>query len=235
MTKKFFSLIHGDAVHIKPEGKVIPAEALSALLEALELIETAKQDVEKYKAEVEEECKKLKEEATKKGYEEGYQKWIDEISKLETEISNVRGDMEKVLIPVALKAAKKIVGREMELSENTIVDIVSTALKAVSQHKRITIYVNKKDLDPLEKGRERLKGIFESLEVLSVRERNDIAPGGCVIETEGGIINARLENQWNALEKAFSALIKPPEKKKSFLQKKNLSLKIRVNPRNETI
>ena len=213
MSKKFFSLIYGDSVRQAPKGKIIPGEALAVLLEAQELIEQAKKDVEKYKAEVEEECKKLKEKAKREGYEEGYQKWTEEISKLESEITSVRGDMEKVLVPVALKAAKKIVGREMELSENTIVDIVSNTLKSVSQHKRIVIYVNKKDLDPLEKGRERLKNIFENLETLSVRERNDIAPGGCVIETEGGIINARLDNQWNALEKAFSALIKQKETK----------------------
>src|SRR5262249_15045025 len=131
-----------------------------------------------------------------------------------------RHELEKTLIPVALKAAKKIVGREIELSEDTIVDIVSNLLKSVSQHKKITIYVNKKDLDSLEAARPRLKKIFESLEVLSLRERQDITPGGCVIETEAGIINAQLENQWRSLEAAFEKLMKskefskPPESKK---------------------
>ena len=111
-------------------------------------------------------------------------------------------------MPVALKAAKKIVGREMELSDEAIVDIVSNTLKSVSQHKKITIYVNKKDLDALERNRSRLKEIFETLDVLSLRERNDIAPGGCIVETEGGIINAQLENQWRILENALEMLIK---------------------------
>jgi type III secretion protein L len=110
--------------------------------------------------------------------------------------------------PTYGKAAKKIVGRELELSEDAIVDIVSSSLKAVAQHHKITIYVNKKELAILEANRPRLKNIFESLESLSLRERNDIAPGGCVIETEGGIINAQLDNQWRILEKAFDNLLK---------------------------
>ena len=52
-----------------------------------------------------------------------------------------------MIFPVALEAAKKIVGREIEASEDTIVDIVSNSLKAVSTHKKITIYVNRKDLE----------------------------------------------------------------------------------------
>lgn len=217
MSKKFFSLLYGDSVRVAPEKKIIPADSLGELLEGKAIVERAVQEAEKYKAEVTAECEQIKEKAKNEGYEAGYQKWTSQIAQLESEISKVRKDMEKVLIPVALKAAKKIVGREMELSENTIVDIVANTLKAVSQHKKITIFVNKKDLDPLEKSRQRLKDVFESLEVLSLRERADIAPGGCVIETEGGIINAQLENQWSALEKAFSSMVKKdaaqPEKK----------------------
>lgn len=208
MSKKFFSLIHGDKNKIVPNKKIIPAEAIGQLLDAQEVLEKVHDDVEKYKLEVAQECEKLKEQAQQEGFAEGYQKWVEHIAKIEEEIAKVRQELEKMLIPVALKAAKKIVGREIELSEDTIVDIVSNSLKAVSQHKKITIYVNKRDLDPLEHSRPRLKQIFESLEVLSLRERPDVARGGCIIETEGGIINAQLENQWSALEKAFATLMK---------------------------
>lgn len=211
MSKKFFSLIYGEKNKIAPNKKIISADAIGLMLDAQEVLERVKQDAEKYKLEVAQECEKLKEHAQQEGFIEGYQKWAEHIAKIEEEIIKVRQELEKLLIPVALKAAKKIVGREIELSEDTIVDIVSTTLKAVSQHKKITIYVNKKDLDPLEHRRPRLKEIFESLEVLSLRERPDIARGGCIIETEAGIINAQLENQWSALERAFTSLMKAKE------------------------
>jgi type III secretion protein L len=205
---KFFTLIHGESVHVAPQTKVIPAEAFSTSLDAIEVLDKVKKDAEQYRLEVAAECEKLKEQAQREGFEEGFKKWMDTIARLEEEIAKVRGDMEKVLVPVALKASKKIVGREIEQSPSAIVDIVSNTLKAVSQHKQITIYVNKKDIDALETNRSRIKQLFESLEVLSIRERADITPGGCIIETEAGIINAQLDNQWRILENAFEKLLK---------------------------
>lgn len=212
MKKKFFSLIHGDSIHIAPETKVIPAAEFSKALEAYEIVEAVKADALKYKQEVAEEVEKLKEQAQKEGFEEGFKKWMEHIAKVEEEIIQVRHETEKVALPVALKAAKKIVGRELEVSENAIVDIVSNSLKAVVTHKRITIYVNRKDLEALEKSRSDLKNLFENLEVLTLRERPDVAPGGCIIETEGGIINAQLENQWRIMENAFDKMMKQNEK-----------------------
>lgn len=207
MSKKFFTLIHGDNIHVAPKKKIIPAEDFSQLLSAEHMLEQVKKDADKYVQETVQECEKMKEAAQKEGFEEGFKQWGELIAKLELEISNVRKEIEKVIVPVALKAAKKIVGREIEVS-SAIVDIVSNNLKAVSQHKKIKIYVNKSDLEVLEAQKGQLKQIFEGLESLSVIERNDIKPGGCVIETEGGIINAQLENQWRILEQAFESLAK---------------------------
>lgn len=208
MSKKIFSLIKGGKVHLAPKTKILPASAFSVAVEAEEVLKRALEDAERYKIEVAKEIEQIKQQAEKEGYEVGFAKWTEQIRKLEEEVAKVRLDVEKSVIPIALKAAKKIVGRELELSEGAIVDIVSSNLKAVAQHKKVTVYVNKKDLDVVEANRPRLREIFESLEVLSLRERSDIGPGGCVIETEGGIINAKLENRWRIMESAFETLLK---------------------------
>jgi type III secretion protein L len=205
--KKCFSLINGREVVLGPQSKVIPANEFSTILSAEEVLEKVKEDAENYRLQVVKECELIKEAAQNEGFNEGFREWLQHVAALEDEVIKVRKDLEKMLIPVALKAAKKIVGREIELSEDTIVDIVSNALKQVAQHKKVTIYVNPKDLDGLEHGRTRLRKIFESLEVLSLRQRGDISPGGCIIETEGGIINAQIENQWRSLEQAFERVM----------------------------
>ncbi len=207
MSDKCFTLIDGSKVILGPKRKVIPAAEFSTVLSAQEVLEKVKEDAENYRLQVVKECEKLKEAAQQEGFAEGFRYWQEHVAALENEIIQVRKDLEKMLIPVALKAAKKIVGREIELSDETIVDIVSNALKQVAQHKKVTIYVNPKDLERLETSRVRLKKIFESLEVLSLRQRGDITPGGCVIETEGGIINAQIENQWRSLEQAFEKVM----------------------------
>lgn len=206
--KKFFSLIQGSPIHLAPNTKVIPQAEISQLMGGQEVLNEILKDAEKYREQVAVECEAIKEQAQKEGYEEGFKSWLEHVKKLEDEIARVREEMQKMIVPIAMKAAKKIVGREIELGEDTIVDIVSVSLKPVSTHKKIIIYVNKKDLEILEKNKPKLKSLFEVLEAFTLRERPDITQGSCIIETEGGIINAQIENQWRTLEKAFDQLIK---------------------------
>ncbi len=214
MSNKFFSLIYGESIHIAPEKKVIPSKELSTLMDAKEIVGHVQKDADQYRKEVVTECETQKEQARRDGFEEGNAEWAAHIIELENEIKKVRSELEKVIIPIAVKAAKKIMGRELEVSETTVVDIVANSLKAVSQHKKITIWVNRKDIDILEKHREKLAKKFETLESLSIREREDITQGGCIIETEAGIINAQLENQWMILENAFQQLMQAEKEKK---------------------
>lgn len=215
MSKKFFTLIFGDRIEAAPETKIIPAADISLLQDGSEVLEHIKEDAEKYRLQIAEECEGLRENAFKEGYEEGYKQWAELLANFEKQLEALHKEMQQVIIPVALKAAKKIVGKEIELSEDVIVDIVASNLKAVAQHKKITIYVNKKELDAMEKNKQKLRDFFEHLESLSIRARDDIEPGGCMIETEIGIINAQMDHRWKVLEKAFEALMKStPEKLK---------------------
>jgi type III secretion protein L len=208
VSNKFFSLLHGDNVHIAPNQKVLPASAFSSLMSAEEILAAVKSDAIKYKEEVAIECEEIKEVARREGYDAGFQEWAEHILKMQNEINGLRKEYSKMLAPIALKAAQKIVGKAFEINNELVFDTVSNALKSVLQHKRITIYVNKSDIEVLEKNRGRLKDLFENIEALSIRERDDIKAGGCIIETEGGIINAQLENQWAVLERAFESLFK---------------------------
>lgn len=213
MKKKFFTLIKDlSSVHIAPGTKVIKGPDLSELMDADAILAAAKADAEQFKADAIKECDELKAKAQKDGYEAGQKQWAEELVKLEQEIIKVRKDLEKVIVPVALKAAKKILGREIENVDTAIVDIVATSLKAVAQHKKFTIYANRKDIEALEANKPRLKKVIENPEAFSIRERADIQQGGCVIETEGGIINAQLDNQWRILEQAFEALLRQTPK-----------------------
>ncbi len=205
-SNKYFSLIYGNTISRAPNTKIIPQEDFSKLLSGEDALKAVLEDAEKYRKQIVAECEELKAQAVKDGFEEGYKEWTLQLAKMEEEIAKVQGEMQKLVMPIALKAAKKIVSSELTLQPNAIVEIVTGALKSVSQHKRIVIYVNKTDYQTLEQSKTKLKDIFEGLESLSIRERDDIEQGGCIIETEGGIINARLKDRWKNLEAAFEAL-----------------------------
>ena len=127
---------------------------------------------------------------------------------LDQKVKQMEHEMQKIVLPLALKAAKKIVGAQIDLNPDTIVEIVQQALKPVRQNHEIKIIVSKQDKEALESGKEKLKSLFDHLRILTIEEREDLTPGSCIIETESGIINASLDNQWRALEAAFEAFFK---------------------------
>ncbi len=205
---KYFSLIYQGDVHPAEEDKVIPAEEFSTLMEASEILKRAQEDIERFKQEAEEERRQLNEQAEREGFSEGLSKFNEHIIYFEKQLRLLRMELQKQILPLALKAAKKIVGEQLHLHPETIVEIVIQTLAPVTQNHRFTIYVNKVDKEILEAHRQQIKNILEQVQVLTIHERNDIAPGGCIIETESGIINATIENQWRALESAFDKYMK---------------------------
>lgn len=207
MTKKFFSLIYKNAVHTSDERKVIPRDEISTMMTAEEVLQSIQEEAKQYRQQVAEECEELKEVAEQKGFEAGFQSFFEHVAKLEDEIQQSKEEIKAMIVPLAIKAAQKIVGRECELNKDTIVDIVAGHLKKVAQHKKIILFVNKGELEQLESNKEQLSNLFENLESFSIRSREDVEPGGCSIETEVGIINAQLENQWMLIENAFTKML----------------------------
>ncbi len=114
--------------------------------------------------------------------------------------------MIKLVMPIALKAAKKIVAAEITTAPEAILNIAKQTLKSVTQNKKIVLYVNKDDFEFLDKHKTKIKELFESLDSLSLREREDVERGGLIVETEAGIINAQIKDRWRNLEAAFDSL-----------------------------
>jgi type III secretion protein L len=203
--KKLFTLLSEKQVRLAPGQKVIPASEFSVLQEAHEILHKVQTEAAQYRLETAAEAEKVKESAFQEGFALALESLNMHILQLDKELKQIREEVHHKILPLALKAARKVVGEELKLHPDRIVDIVLNSLKPVTQHRKITIYVNRADLEALENHKSKIKEIFEKLENFSLQERSDIEPGGCIIETEAGIINAQLENQWRALESAFEA------------------------------
>ena len=212
---KLFEMINGDTVHLAAGQKVIPSKDFSKLLTSKELVDKIKEELKEKKKEMAIEAEKAKEEGFQEGFTEGLEKWAQQISYLEDEIKKVFQEVEKIAIPLALKSAKKIVGREIEVNPKVIVDIVANQLRAVAEHKKVTVYVNREDLIHLEKNKAKLEKLFSNLESLSIQENQDVDKSGCIIETEVGIINAQISNQWKILEQVFENMLQQASSSKS--------------------
>ena len=205
---KLFSLIKTGEIRLSPGQKIVPSAEFEEAKDAGEILKTVKAEAIAFKKETALEAEAVKERAFQEGFQEGLKNLNAHILTLDQELKKIREEVHKKILPLALKAARKIIGEELKLHPDRIVDIVMTALKPVAQHRKIIIYANRSDLAALEEAKPKLKKLFEHLESFSLQERSDIEPGGCMIETEAGIINAQLESQWRALETAFASFMK---------------------------
>lgn len=199
-----FSYFSTAKISVEQGKKIISGKDLSSVLTAAEVLQKAEEDAKQYKEQVNTECEELRKKAQEEGFQKGLEEFNAHLLALEEEAKKMHLEMQKIIIPLALKAAKKIVTKEIELKPEVIVDIVIQAMAPAKESRNVKIIVNKSDVDALEKSRPKLKELFSQLQVLTIQESPDITPGGCKIETEAGMINATTENQWKALENAFA-------------------------------
>ncbi len=199
---KFFSFSKED-IYPPPSQKIIKKDDFSSLIEISQILEKAKEEAALIKEKTLKDCEALKEEATKEGFDEGLDRLNEHILHLDSAIEKLSAEYEKKILPIALKAAKKIVSEELKLHPERIVEIVKMSLKPVVQHHTIKIYVNKSDYNILKEEKQKILDILNQVKTFAIEERDDIETGGCIIETEGGIINAQLETQFRAIESAF--------------------------------
>ncbi|MCH9634096.1 MAG: hypothetical protein S4CHLAM7_08380 [Chlamydiae bacterium] len=204
---KFLTLISGKTVKLAPGVKRIPENEFSELIETKALQDLIKKEGDELKKKIQEDGEIFFENAKKKGFNEGLNKWSEQIKHLEHCADHAKNDLQKFLVQIVMATAKKVVGRELSQNSNTIADIVMKNLRAVSSHRKITIYANKNDLIHLETQREELKKGFDKIDSFHIEARDDIHAGGVIIETEAGIIDARAEKLWDTLEKALDELI----------------------------
>lgn len=211
--RQCFTLINKNEVNIAPNSKIIKADEYQTLVNAQQLTQKTLDDAIAYKKKVIAECEQLKERAQIDGFEQGFEEFVKHISLLEKKVHQTEDRYIHLLAPLAIKAAKKIVNKEISVHEDTIVSIIAGHLKNVSQHEDITIYVSKEDLAIVERHKNKLRENLENIRSLAIRERDTLTKGSCAIESEVGIINAQIEDMWSILEGAFEKLMLDMSKK----------------------
>ncbi|MDO8945250.1 MAG: FliH/SctL family protein [Desulfobacterales bacterium] len=114
-------------------------------------------------------------------------------------------DVESDLVQLALAVARKIVGREVSLGPEAVTRIIRQALARVEHAGRITIKLNPVDLELLSDVKPQLLSGLPEAGRAAFEADEGIARGGCLIETDGGEVDARIERQFQVVEEAFRA------------------------------
>jgi type III secretion protein L len=181
--------------------KVVKNQIVSAQREAARILEEAEEFAAEIRREAVTEAENLKTEAFREGTENALTEFERNLIESREIREKVWRDTEKDLLRLAVRLAERIVGREIEKDDQTIIEIISTALQNARQQEKLTVRVNPKDLPTIEKQAERFaSGRIRFIDFVADPR---VETSGCLIESEVGTIDARLETQLRVLERAL--------------------------------
>jgi flagellar assembly protein FliH len=102
---------------------------------------------------------------------------------------------EQNAVRLAVAIAEKIVRRQLDTQPNITVDLVREALELAAGSQSIKVYLNAADYGALGKQVESLVRQLAQVTPAEITTHESVTPGGCVVQTEFGTIDQRLESQ----------------------------------------
>lgn len=176
-----------------------------------------KKEAESIVYQAKQEAEQIKSSAREEGLNEGRSQGKEEVQKKIEEAlvtlndaikarKKIIKDSEAEILRLALKSAEQIIRSEVSLHRDVCLNIVSEAINRVSDREQVIIRVNREDAEFIKQHKDRLSGIVDGIKSFSILEDNQIEPGGCVIETNLGYIDARINTKLTAIEEAFEKI-----------------------------
>ena len=186
---------------------LIPRRVLEGMSQAKSILNESRKEaseIRKRAHEILEEAKLVREEERKRGYEEGHEEglaeWSQKILEAGSAYEKILKDAEPQMIQMIMNIAEKVIGRAVE--QGAILDVIRKAVSEATG-KKITVRVHPSDLVFVKKREKEMMNIVDQNESLTFREDESVSVGGCIVETELGTVDARLELQLTAIRKVF--------------------------------
>ncbi len=187
------------ALNYRPEGYGVKK------VETLEEREARyKADIERLKNEAEEREKQAFQKGLKQGRAKGFEKGSNQVAaeiermtqllqSVVTATENYFRQVEDRLADFAMMIARKVVGETAEAHREIAVQLAKAAIKEATDRTKITLLVNEVDYEMLNNARADLKTISEGIKKIEIEINNRVSPGGVLLETAGGSIDASIE------------------------------------------
>ena len=203
-----------EAAHRSPElypeeGGVVHRRVLDAREKAELILAAAESEAAGIREEarqVLEQAKHDRDAAVKKGHAEGESKGLAQVTEKLVQLEELRArffdQAEPEMIRLVMAIAEKVIGRIAAENPELIRSVVRQALERALGD-RITVSLNPEDHRQLMAGDHEFKDVLDRTKRLMFREDETVAKGGCVVETEVGTIDARIETQLEAIRKAL--------------------------------
>jgi len=188
-------------------GRVVPAAVVDAGAEARALLDQARRQAEALLDEARAAAAALRASAQRAGEAEGRAQAEAEFTttliEARAEADQLRRAALRAAQTIAVRMAEKIVGRAIALDATAMADIARQALEAARARAGVvSLRVHPDDWAAIETARPALAARLAKAVELRVIPDAAVGRHGCVVESAAGRLDARLETQLGALERA---------------------------------
>ena len=154
--------------------------------------------------------KKVQEEAYAKGVKEGRKQGREELSQtvsalseaaerldgLRTELFNRSRDD---LVRLVMLIAEQVIHEELREREDVILNCVTRALEEAMPAEEHHVRVNPEDLEKVNQNKPLFLSRINGLKHITVEEDESVSPGGCVVESNVGEVDATVETKFREI------------------------------------
>ena len=128
------------------------------------------------------------------------------IESIQTQGEAILGRYEQQLVRLCMDVSRCVVQREIDVSPETIILSIKEGLKQAVEGSRMDIRLNPRDAELAQdfvKNEIRIPGGHP----VNIISDNQIGQGGCLIETDFGLIDATIDGRWQAVADAIKKVL----------------------------
>jgi len=176
---------------IRGSGAVVPSEVVEAREEAERIVAEAEAEAARIVTEARDAAEVVRREATQAGRAQAEAEAAQLLVAAAATRDGALSKADSEVLKLAMAAAEHIVGGTLEAQPEGAIAIVRDVLARARRARHVSVRVHPEDS-------ERIAEAFDGVEVIADRA---ITRGGCVVETDLGRLDARLQVRLSALEK----------------------------------
>ncbi|MBV8478132.1 MAG: type III secretion system stator protein SctL [Acidobacteriaceae bacterium] len=183
---------------------VVKRNVQRACQDANEIIAQAQEEAQRIVSEARGEAQGIFDSAREEGYQSGAAEWYEVLGNAWKSRDDYLAGNETALLKIAVRIAEKLIGEELRTAPDTIAGIVREALRSVRRAKSLVIQVHPTDTASLNECLSTLRSSAGPAREIEIVPNASLSRGDCIVESDIGVIDARLETQLKNIERALS-------------------------------
>lgn len=116
-------------------------------------------------------------------------------------------EAEGMIVQLAVSVAKTILHREVQLDPKVVKAVAKESLKLIEGRKRVSIRIHPSDSNELKELEKDILSTTQAIKDLDIIEDDHVNPGGCIIETDSGIVDAQLNTQLDEIAMSLMEVV----------------------------